>query len=464
MTDHKPLTDAAAKALTALLEELDGILKERHPQTFHSLGAPATADALTALEAALGAPLPPEIRALIGWHDGQSMHDPLWGKTWRLVSATEAATFLRERPHGWESSWVPVLSDGCGNYAGFPTQGEGLGKLLDWGHEEPEAPAAFKVATLHEWAQKACAARRKTRSGYAGPFPDWTLSDVRFQDEPLKRSPGDRGWIKALPAGVVLQAATSRRRPNTCCHSLIKLGKNAWATSFGFGDDTPAARADSGATLQAWLEKKGVAPDVECMKDSPVANLLRRLWEEQLADVFMGWLTDLDLDLTALSKKRTRLKDPVKLSRVHDLEELLASAKGITELAIVDSEALDSEGLAALSRVPGIRALHLRRCPGITSVAPLAALTQLEVLTIVDCPALADEGWPGLAKLAALTRLYVERASITEAALRPLVGIEPLRNVKVLDCPLVFSKALYDEAGWTARWEHEWKTGWVGEL
>lgn len=288
-------------------------------------------------------------------------------------------------------------------------------------------------------------------------FPAWGPRDLRFQPSPERRSPGDLRWLKALPAGVAFSCATSVRRADTLSHLLIKLEKNAWARSFGFGDDAAAARGHALAKMTAWFDSGGSAPDVERTKDAGIAKLLAELWDNALADVVLGWVATVELDQVALARKRTPLTDGARLTNVHDLAELLEGAADVTRLTISDSPALTSDALrSGLSRAPGLRALRLRDCPALTSAAPFAAAARLEVLILERCPALGDEGWDQLGGLTSLQRLRAERLPVTEAALRALVELPALENVKVVDCRAAYSTELWQAGGWSARWEADW--------
>src|SRR5262249_52769273 len=57
--------------LPALLGRLDAWLRQHRPRYYEGLRPGASADDLAALEQALGAPLAPELRTWLGWHDGQ---------------------------------------------------------------------------------------------------------------------------------------------------------------------------------------------------------------------------------------------------------------------------------------------------------------------------------------------------------------------------------------------------------
>jgi hypothetical protein len=288
-------------------------------------------------------------------------------------------------------------------------------------------------------------------------LPAWGPRDLRFQPSPERRSPGDLRWLKALPAGVAFSCATAERRADTCSHLVIKLEKNAWAMCFGFGENAPAARADALTTMTAWFEADGSAAGVDLMKDAATAGLLGRLWDEAHAEVVMGQAPTVELDPAALARKRTPLSDPARLTNVHDLAELLDAAPDLTGLTISRSPALTADVLrAGLSRATRLRGLRLQDCPALVTAAALGGSQQLEVLVLERCPALGDDGWDQLRGLTSLRRLRLEGLPVTERALRSLVGLPALENVKVVDCRLTYSTELWQAGGWSARWEASW--------
>jgi cell wall assembly regulator SMI1 len=119
-------TPAASSAssghnLTELLGRLDKWLGVHRPHFQQALLPGATAVEGDVLLAALGRPLPEELKTWLTWHNGQSADVPgAFEQSFNLMSAQEIADAKKEieaQPHeGWHSNWIPFLEDDNGNY------------------------------------------------------------------------------------------------------------------------------------------------------------------------------------------------------------------------------------------------------------------------------------------------------------------------------------------------------------
>jgi cell wall assembly regulator SMI1 len=110
-----------AESLTDLLHRIDQWLA-RHRPRFHKALLPGAKGAqCDALQAALGMPLPEELRAWQMWHNGQSA-DVMGAfvDSWNLMSTDEIADAKKEldaEGHaGWQRGWIPFLDDDNDNY------------------------------------------------------------------------------------------------------------------------------------------------------------------------------------------------------------------------------------------------------------------------------------------------------------------------------------------------------------
>jgi cell wall assembly regulator SMI1 len=114
--------------LPSLLARLDRWLSQHRKRYHDGLRPGAGPERLEHLERELGRPLPDELRAWLGWHDGQS--DELIGalvETWTPLSAEQIAQQWREqqqeKPPGWKAEWIPLLDDTQGDLVVLdPTQ------------------------------------------------------------------------------------------------------------------------------------------------------------------------------------------------------------------------------------------------------------------------------------------------------------------------------------------------------
>jgi cell wall assembly regulator SMI1 len=111
----------SGQGLTELLDRLDRWLATHRERFRHALLPGASAADLETLSAALGQPLPEELKIWLSWHNGQSADVPgAFEQNWHLMSTREIADAKKEldaQPHeGWQHAWVPFLDDDNGNY------------------------------------------------------------------------------------------------------------------------------------------------------------------------------------------------------------------------------------------------------------------------------------------------------------------------------------------------------------
>jgi cell wall assembly regulator SMI1 len=112
-TPAPPPVDDQVKAL---LDRLERWLKKHRARYLTALHPGATDAELDALQADLGVTLPPSLRALLVWHNGQGGDFVgAFEASWRLLSAAGIAALhsevLAEEKSGWQKPWVPLLAD-----------------------------------------------------------------------------------------------------------------------------------------------------------------------------------------------------------------------------------------------------------------------------------------------------------------------------------------------------------------
>jgi cell wall assembly regulator SMI1 len=112
---------SGAGSLADLLHRIDEWLGEHRPRFRQALLPGATAAECDALQAALGAPLPEELRTWLMWHNGQSADvTGAFAEGWNLMSTDQIAEAKKELDAGghagWQRSWLPFLDDGNGDY------------------------------------------------------------------------------------------------------------------------------------------------------------------------------------------------------------------------------------------------------------------------------------------------------------------------------------------------------------
>ncbi len=122
---------ASAVPIAELLARLERWLTAHRSRYAKGLRPSATAEELKALEAQLGRPVPPELRSLLAWHNGQG--DDFSGcfmESWNLMTTEQIAAARRdllappaegEPASGWQAAWLPFLDDDGGNYVFLDT-------------------------------------------------------------------------------------------------------------------------------------------------------------------------------------------------------------------------------------------------------------------------------------------------------------------------------------------------------
>jgi cell wall assembly regulator SMI1 len=148
-----------ARDLTALLGRLDAWLS-RHRSGYHKELLPgASAANLEALQAAVGAPVPDELKTILTWHNGQSTD--FAGKfegDWALMSAGQIADAKRELDggeavqSGWQAAWIPFLGDDSDDYVCLDTSQPGNPVRAFWqGKTEHGVVAPSLAAWLEDF-------------------------------------------------------------------------------------------------------------------------------------------------------------------------------------------------------------------------------------------------------------------------------------------------------------------------
>jgi cell wall assembly regulator SMI1 len=106
-----------------LLERLDSWLRSHRPRFQQGLLHGATAGDLEAIEHGLNHPLPPDFKALLNWHNGQS--GEFVGhleNNWDLMNTSQILATKSDLDSGdlaqtgWQTAWVPFLDDNNGDY------------------------------------------------------------------------------------------------------------------------------------------------------------------------------------------------------------------------------------------------------------------------------------------------------------------------------------------------------------
>jgi cell wall assembly regulator SMI1 len=144
--------------VSALLGRLEQWLKKHRRRYAQGLHPGATASDLDALKA-LGAPVPDALRLLLAWHNGQS--DDFVGhfeQDWDLMNAAQIVAAKKEldagdrASTGWQTAWIPFLSDDADDYLCLDTSQPGAPVHAFWrGKTDHPAIARSLAAWLDDF-------------------------------------------------------------------------------------------------------------------------------------------------------------------------------------------------------------------------------------------------------------------------------------------------------------------------
>ena len=161
------------EALDPIIQRLDRVLRAQRPDYHRSLLPGLSEDALMAIEETAGSILPPLLRDLYTWRNGQSDDASVpfyFGSLWTSAGEAARARALRnedlesgESETVWRQSWFPFLVDGDGAYfcVELSVSAEGLsGPVWQIASDDSKrtvvAPSfqAWLVMVLNDWEQR----------------------------------------------------------------------------------------------------------------------------------------------------------------------------------------------------------------------------------------------------------------------------------------------------------------------
>ncbi len=248
---------AKTKGLPATLARIDALLTVVSPNNGATLSPPAKDASITRLKKAL--PVPDEVVTLFHWHDGQKKPAQLHPEDNRVLlsvaGALDAWKFLgdpsEEILQPWSKSWLPLLSNGAGDYVCVETAGKKRGQLVTYYHDDKTRPVAWP--SLAAWAGDLAGALEKAAKKPKPAASVRVVIDASQAKWKKSKRPREAQLDKLAPGAVVWwpRMITSNGvafTPGALLYLKVEKGEKPWR--FAKGADPAAALAK----LQSYLD------------------------------------------------------------------------------------------------------------------------------------------------------------------------------------------------------------------
>jgi predicted DNA-binding WGR domain protein/cell wall assembly regulator SMI1 len=160
--------------LRGALKKLEAFLKETDPEMRKALRSAATPKQLEKLSKAVfpSSPLPADLAEWFGWHNGQKDEGELLiDRTFTLLSIEEAIEEFEGMrgfdpgpgvPKRWGDDWLPLLSNGGGDYMAFVTGAREQGAIKEfWHDDDDDEPVETEFRNLQALAEAALEMREE---------------------------------------------------------------------------------------------------------------------------------------------------------------------------------------------------------------------------------------------------------------------------------------------------------------
>ena len=258
----------AKEGIEAKLARVDALLALANPEAAKTMAKGASPAAIDRLRKVL--PVPDEALALFAWHDGQSQPLQMHPEDNRVLlsvdEACDAWKFLcdakEEVRQPWSRSWLPIFSNGAGDYVCIETAKKGAGKLVNYFHDDERRPVAWK--NVAAWAVELIAALEKV--GKKKPAAKGTRLVIDAADARWKkagRRPKEKQLESLAPGAVVWwPKMIDIGTPGVRLHLKIEKGDRPWR--FASGSDPAAALVK----LQEYLDSPKPPDDGNWKSDS----------------------------------------------------------------------------------------------------------------------------------------------------------------------------------------------------
>lgn len=245
------------KDLKSTLEKLELILAKQWKSLHSDLRAGAADEDLETLRtlAPCSDGVPPELAVLWSWHDGQKTGRSLNTEDNRsllsIEDAIETWQFLEDEAEvPWDARWIPLLTNGAGDYLMYSTVPETRGALIGYWHDDDDREVEYDDLLL--WAQEVLDGRSQGKEEPAQPVDSLPIADLCLAVQVLKPGKPSIMKLRNFPGIGVSQILAKLQVPQTDVH-VTNLSK------VGYSWDRVSA-IDTILRLGALFEEEGLEP------------------------------------------------------------------------------------------------------------------------------------------------------------------------------------------------------------
>jgi len=222
--------------LSAKLASIDALLAKVNADAHRAMSKGASDASLKKLAKRIfgGRPLPEDVEAFFRWHDGQqkvaSLSDDDHRTPMSISDAIEAWEFLsdptEEVKQPWSKTWLPLFTNGAGDFLVYETSGKKAGSLIGYRHDDEDRAIAHE--SLLAWAtklEKALALEAKK----ARPSPKQTFAIDRSAVSWKKTEIPGKARIAKKEIGTALYyRRRNLPRQEPLWHLYVKVANDCW--------------------------------------------------------------------------------------------------------------------------------------------------------------------------------------------------------------------------------------------
>lgn len=266
--------------LREALEGLDQYLRKTDHEMYKALKPGASAAQLEELSKAVfkGGPVPPSLYEWFSWHNGQRDGEELFpDRTFILMSLKEAISTwkgmrgMRANPNiepwqaaRWDDDWLPIMTNGGGDYMSFDTGPEKHGSIDSYWHDDPEPGSDehfgpdIGFESLHELVKSAIEMREEA----ARPIPQRKIS-VNFEKS-VPLTDLTRPIVDAAPTGTIYYGRLNEKKHI----ASMKVSSNACVAAWEEGLDRTLETVLALAKANDPMQRRDIGAAVSFGRDS----------------------------------------------------------------------------------------------------------------------------------------------------------------------------------------------------